>query len=72
MITSTEVFSHRIDATCRLLVMTRSRECFSSARATSSLVVPMLMNSEESFGMCWAQSAAIRCFSVSCCTWRVV
>ena len=44
----------RMLATCRLLVMTRRPRWRSSALATSSVVVPMLMNSEASLGMCVA------------------
>ncbi|MCW0416134.1 hypothetical protein NB689_001888 [Xanthomonas sacchari] len=61
-----------ITATLRLLVITRRPLWPISARATSSLVVPMLMNSEASSGMCCASSVAMRRFSCACSDLRAV
>lgn len=59
-----------ITATLRLLVITRRPRCCSKARATSSLVVPRLMNSEASSGMKRATCVAICCFSRACSALR--
>ena len=49
-------------ATWRLLVMTRRPECLESAFATSSVVVPILMNSDELSGMSRAAASPINRF----------
>ena len=59
-ITSHCGLSDRIAATFRLLVMTRKPRCASSSRAIASVVVPMLMISEQPWGTAWATARAMR------------
>jgi hypothetical protein len=62
-ITSMRGCRYKSIATLRLLVMTSKSSCEVSALATSSVVVPMLMNSEQPFGIRDAAAMPIARFS---------
>ena len=64
-ITSQSGLSDRIAATFRLLVITRRPLWCSSSRAIASVVVPMLMISEQPCGTAAATARAMRC--LACC-----
>jgi hypothetical protein len=63
-ITSMRGWRYKSIATLRLLVMTSRSSCEVSALATSSVVVPMLMNSEQPFGIREAAASPIARFSL--------
>ena len=57
-------------ATLRLLVTTRRLRCRHRARATSSVVVPMVRNSDAPSGMRAATARAMRRLASDWSTWR--